>query len=240
MSEFLYRFREPLSAANSVILALLLLWLNTLALAPKRLPTNLAPIELTLLEPQAEPPIEPTVQPPAEPLHARPLPKAEKTAPRSVAQAAVPATVPAETGNVPLAPSTLPVQTVQLAPVAPLAQSVIVPVAAPTQPPINSARQAEAVYVGKVRAYLQSIKRYPTGREASLQHPAGTTVIWFTVRRNGELADAGVDSSSGAMLLDSTALTTVRRGSYPAFPDEAWAGRAQQRFTVELDFVPNN
>jgi len=96
----------------------------------------------------------------------------------------------------------------------------------------------EAGYVGKLRAYLHSIKRYPTGREASQQRPAGTAVIWFTVRRSGELVEAGIEASAASMLLDNAALSTVRRGVYPPFPDEAWAGKAQQRFTVELDFVP--
>jgi protein TonB len=228
MSEFLFRFREPLSAANSVILTLLLLlWFGTLAPAPKRPLTNLPPIELTLVEPEVQPPVEPQL--------ARPSPKAEKTAPRIVTQAVIPAMAQAETGNTPVAPSIRPIQTTPLAPPAP---AMAAPPAVPVMPPTNSGREAEAVYVGKVRAYLQSIKRYPTGREASLQRPAGTAVIWFIVRRSGDLVDAGIAASSGAMLLDSTALTTVRRGVYPSFPDEAWAGRTQQRFTVELDFVP--
>ena len=232
MSDFLLRFREPLSAANSLILALLLLWFNPLAPAHKRLPTNLPPIELTLIEPLVAQQIKPkTLMPVAQPsLHSA------SAMPRSIAPAVVPAMAPIEAANTPAAPGALPAQTAQpISHALPMAASVA---AAP--PPINSGREAEARYVSKMRAYLQSIKRYPTGREASLQRPSGTVAIWFTVGRNGELADAGIDLSSGAMLLDSTALATVRRGSYPPFPDEAWAGRAQQRFTVELDFVAAN
>lgn len=231
MSEFLFRFREPLSAANSLICALLLLlWLDALAPVYKQRLANLPPIELTLAEPE--------VLPPAKPLPELPVAKVERTAPRLVAPAMAPVMAPTETGDTPVAPG---VQSVQAAPLAPpalvaVAPNIAVPVAA--TPPVNAGREAEAAYAGKLRAYLQSIKRYPTGREASLQRPAGTATIWFSVRRSGDLADAGIEASSGAMLLDRTALATVRRGSYPAFPDDAWAGRAQQRFTVELDFVP--
>lgn len=238
MSAFLLRFREPLSAANSaIVMLLLLLWFDALIPAPRRLPTSLPPIELTLVEPV----VEPQIPPPVKPLLAQPSLKAERSAPRAVAQSVVPAATPTAAGDFPVAPSaqpTPPSQAAQSAPFAPPAVAVVAPALATPPPPINSGYAAEAVYVGKVRAYLQSIKRYPTGREASLQRPAGTAVIWFSVRRNGDLADAGIETSSGAMLLDNTALATVRRGNYPPFPDEAWAGKEQQRFTVELDFVP--
>lgn len=99
-------------------------------------------------------------------------------------------------------------------------------------------RNAEAIYIGKVRALLQAARRYPTSREASLTRPAGISVVWFRVRRSGELVDAGIEASSGSMLLDNAALATVRRNIYPVFPDEAWPGKAMQRFTVELNFIP--
>jgi protein TonB len=92
--------------------------------------------------------------------------------------------------------------------------------------------------VAKVRGYLNASKRYPTGREASMQRPRGKTRVWFVLARNGALQDAGVELSSGSMLLDNAALATVRRGSLPPFPDEAWSGAATRRFTVDLDFVP--
>jgi len=111
-------------------------------------------------------------------------------------------------------------------------------VAAPPAPPANVGLGADVAYVGKVRAYLQGIKRYPTGREASLQRPSGVAVVGFTLRRSGELLDAGIEATSGSMLLDNTALATVRRGTYPTFPEDAWVGKAQQRFSVELDFLP--
>jgi periplasmic protein TonB len=224
----LFRFREALSAANALLLMVaMLLLFHPIAHPSKHPAANFPPIELTLVAPEIQPPQ------PETPV-AQPSPTAGPKVPRSVAQITdQPIAIP-ETGSAGAAP-TVPVARASPALPAPV---VAAPVAVPPSPPINSGREAEAVYAGKVRAYLQSIKRYPTGREASLKRPSGTASIWFIVRRNGELADAGVEASSASMLLDSTALTTVRRGAYPAFPDEAWAGKAQQRFTVELDFVP--
>lgn len=108
----------------------------------------------------------------------------------------------------------------------------------PAAMPPDFESNAEAAYIAKVRAYLQDSKRYPTGREASLQRPAGTARLWFVLSRSGELIDCGVQRSSGSMLLDNSALSTVRRSTYLPFPGEAWKGRAQQRFVVELNFVP--
>jgi protein TonB len=103
---------------------------------------------------------------------------------------------------------------------------------------VNPAVELEAMYVAKVRGYLASVKRYPTGREASIQRPSGKAVIWFVLKRNGSLIESGIETSSGSMLLDSSALATVRRANYTAFPEESWAGQTQHRFSVELDFVP--
>lgn len=227
MSEFLFRFREALSAANALLLTVTaLLLLRAVEQPAKHLPPLSAPLELTLLAPEVPPP--PATTPPA-----APSPRVNPALPRQLA--AIPATpgVAAESDTAaapPAAPAASP---------APAAASITPAVAQPAAvAPANSAHQAEAGYVGKLRAYLHSIKRYPSGREASQQRPGGTATVWFLLRRNGELVEAGIEASAASMLLDNAALSTVRRGAYPAFPDDAWPGKTQQRFTVELDFVP--
>ena len=238
MSDFLFRFREPLSAAGSAMIMLLLpLLFHSLAPPLRKPATSFAPIELTFSVPEVRQPSEqPVIQPSL---------MESPAMPRSVAQAVAPRQEPITASKIVVAPAAaampvLATPTVQVAPAVPgQANQLVVSPA----PPVDSGRadsrlNAEAIYVGKVRAYLQTIKRYPTGREASLQRPSGTSVIWFVVRRNGELVEAGIQSSSGSMLLDNAALATVRRSIYPVFPDEAWSGKAQQHFTVELDFIP--
>jgi protein TonB len=226
---FIFRHRVILSAAASAFVILLLLYYRTTAFQPPL--SNSAPIELTLSTP-IDP--LPTTKPLVPQLAATPVIERKLALDASPQKAPAAKITPVEpAANVTTAPPGLvPAQLTHASPV----QSISVPSAAT----IDSGRNAEASYAGKVRAYLQTVKRYPTGREASLQRPAGTSAIWFIVRRSGEMVEAGIETSSGSMLLDNAALTTIRRGAYPVFPDEAWPGKAQQRFTVELNFVPVN
>lgn len=239
MREFIFRFREPVSAAGSVFLmALLLLLFRSLVPTIKHLATNTPPIELRISEPEVQLPAEQQVAPlplkaiPAIRRNASPVLAPPKGATISNDAIAAPAEPAAHVD----AATAMPAPSLSHA--VPAALGSAVPLDAPSAASADAGRNAEAIYVGKVRAYLQSIKRYPTGREASLQRPTGTSMVWFMVRRSGELVEAGIESSSGSMLLDNAAVATVRRSIYPAFPDEVWPGKAQQRFTVELNFVP--
>jgi len=252
MSDFLFRHRDSLSAAAAATFVLMLATAGRMP-ATQQPAAALMAIEV-MLEPaqQITPSPPPEVIPPPLPLPAARLrkPAAMVAVPRANVESGkhdVPPAVAVDRlrDPVPLEsavdlPAVPPPAAVPAA--APARTAAAVPDALPPLPaekPGTSA-DAEADYVGRVKAHLQASKRYPTGREASLQRPAGTAVIWFMVRRSGELAGAGVDISAGSMLLDNAALATVRRSSYPAFPDEVWPGKEQQRFTVELDFVPLN
>lgn len=92
--------------------------------------------------------------------------------------------------------------------------------------------------MSQLRAMLDANKRYPTGREASLQRPAGKVVVWFVLARSGALQDSGVEVSSESILLDKAALATVRRSTFPAFPEHAWPGASSHKFTATLDYLP--
>ena len=106
------------------------------------------------------------------------------------------------------------------------------------QPPISVS--LENNYIVSVRATLNANKRYPTGREASLQRPSGKVKLWFVLARNGTLQDAGIDESSNSIILDNAALSTLRRTTYAPWPEGSWASQSQHKFTVTLDFVPLN
>ncbi len=118
-----------------------------------------------------------------------------------------------------------------IAPPAPAA----VPAAKAAEPP---AVDVEAEYSAKVRAMLNSTKRYPTGREASQTRPQGRVKVWFTLSRAGALLEVGVQESSNNNLLDNAAVATVRRGSYPPFPEKGWAGHDQNKFSADIEFIP--
>ena len=106
------------------------------------------------------------------------------------------------------------------------------------QPPVSVS--LENNYIVSVRAILNANKRYPTGREASLQRPSGKVKLWFVLARNGALQDAGIDESSNSIILDNAALSTLRRTTYAPWPEGSWASQSQHKFTVTLDFVPLN
>ena len=90
-----------------------------------------------------------------------------------------------------------------------------------------------------MRAYLNGTKRYPTSREASMQHPQGKVRIWFVLKRDGSLVDAGIEDSSNSILLDNAGLATVKRGTLPPF-ENAFGSEETHRFTVDLDFHPTS
>lgn len=111
------------------------------------------------------------------------------------------------------------------------------PAAVPQAPVMLRAEASlEATYVGRLRAYLESIKRYPTSREARLQRPTGAVRVWLDIERDGSLRDCGIEKSSDSMILDSAALSTVRQGRYPAFTQESFEGKSANRFTVNLEY----
>lgn len=177
-----------------------------------------------------------TVQLLAEPEpEAPPPPPIPVPPPRAVAAvASAPASAAAVTPpQADVAPQTAPA-VAAAAPAAPAVPTVPTPAVATAVRPAG----LEDQYIASVRSYLNSIKRYPTGREASIQRPRGKARIWFVLGRDGHLLDCGIDESSDSLLLDRTALQTVQRGGFPAFPETAWSGHDSHRFTVELEFIP--
>jgi protein TonB len=183
--------------------------------------------------------IEPLLQPP--PKTPPPQVKQPEPKPKMLALPNVPMTpAPIEPARevTAAAESPRPIPTPTPAPSLPTATPVQeAPKMAP-QPPISVS--LENNYIVSVRATLNANKRYPTGREASLQRPSGKVKLWFVLARNGALQDAGIDESSNSIILDNAALATLRRTTYAPWPEGSWASQSQHKFTVTLDFVPLN
>ena len=226
--ETLYRARNWVASGPSFLLflAAILLTLNAAPKAPK--PKPHLPIKVTLAAPPAEQPQPPQPQPmpqlaPLEPVNPditlpampkltqRPTPRFTPTPASQAAPAAEPTPAPA---------ASAPAQAVAAAP-------------APSRP---SSTSADDAYAARVKAYLESFKHYPTSKEARLQRPRGTVEVWIVIDRNGGMKEAGVETSSGSLILDGAALQLVRGGSYPAFPPESFNGEATHRFTVQLNY----
>ena len=189
-------------------------------------PKATAPIQLLLEEWVAPAPTPPAPVPP---------PTVAPVKPREIAAA-----TPTPAANVAPAEAIAPAPTPTVAP--PLAKAVPVaatpsPPAPPPEPVKPVSATFEAEFIARVRALLNAGKRYPTGREASMQRPQGKARVWFTLTRNGSLVDSGIQDSSNSLLLDGAALATVRRAAFSAFPPEAWPGQEQHRFSANLEFV---
>ena len=235
----LYRRRDWIGAAS----AALMLGTVLLALAsPVMQKTIIAVAEetrLQLSEPEPESkvvvPVQPkpvtSVRPP--PIAALPAPsqssvKADAPSPTSVVASVVSKAVSTEA-----APS---------AAVSPLAMSQTAPtkaVEAPRQAPPPSVTQTVVQtdrYEAQILRYLESIKRYPSSREARQTRPSGTVTVWFDLSRAGRVLAAGIEKSSNSSLLDSEALKTVRTGNFPVYPEGVFASADMRRFSAHLSY----
>ncbi|MEB5476874.1 TonB family protein [Acinetobacter pollinis] len=109
----------------------------------------------------------------------------------------------------------------------------------PTPPVVHSAGNpsAEAGYLKQVRAAVEEQKRYPTGREASLDRPEGNVVVWLQVDRSGKVLDSGISEKSKSMLLNRAALSSLQNiKQVEPFPAEAFAGESQKKFIATLNY----
>jgi protein TonB len=120
-------------------------------------------------------------------------------------------------------------------PSAPDAQPSPLPPGPPAAPPGRPPKDLEEAYLAAIYQNLESIKRYPTDKEARIQQPQGTVRVRFVVARDGTLISVEIETSAGS-ILDHAAIATVKRGRFPPFPTEAWAGEATHSFVVPLEF----
>ncbi|MEO6921887.1 MAG: TonB family protein [Collimonas sp.] len=196
------------------------------------------PFKLEMVEPLEMPT---PVQAPALPRPlATPEVKPEAAAPQRSQPARQIEPQPPSTSSLPASPAAAPApaQQASATPAEPVAPSKP---AEPTQPaPVAAKPNIDGEYIGRIRSYLNSIKRYPSGREASQLRPEGTVKIWFVLRRDGSLVDSGIEQSSNSILLDEAARKTVGRATFPGFPEQFMADQETHRFSVDLQFRPAN
>ncbi|MBP1313347.1 TonB family protein [Herbaspirillum sp. 1130] len=229
--QLIYRHRDWVAALPATGLILLLVTAGIQVVKPLK-PKYDEPVKLEVIDPVSLPPPpqppQPPKTPPSEPAP-RSLPQPRPTPPVPKPELPKPTTTPAVSVPAPVAAPTPP------APAAPAPAAV-----APPTPPAPPAPKpnVEAEFIARVRAYLNAVKRYPTGREASLQRPEGTVKVWFILNRDGSVVDAGIEQSSNSMLLDQAARRSVGMGRFPAFPEQFQPGQSTHRFVVDLEFKP--
>lgn len=230
--------RHTLSAIFSMCLVALVFSMAQSFKGPAELAAQeLMELTTTLIEPLFEKPKPPEARPEPKPKNVPPAPTPTPTPRQELKQEVM---VPAESMRAAPAQSAAPVaQTTPAAPSAPVAQATP-EIPRPVAPQVPPSLSLENNYIASVRNTLNANKRYPTGREASLQRPAGKVKIAFVLARNGSLVEASVEESSNSIILDNAALATVRRTNYAPWPDGTWPLQSQHKFTVSLDFVPLN
>ncbi|MCL6329518.1 energy transducer TonB [Pectobacterium carotovorum subsp. carotovorum] len=108
--------------------------------------------------------------------------------------------------------------------------------ATPSAPSVNVAA-LENSYAQALRAQLEQTKRYPTGRQASLERPEGRVEVWLEVDRTGRVIDSGISSKARSMLLNRAAQASLQSiKQVRAFPADAFAGQNTKRFLATFDY----
>jgi protein TonB len=215
-----------------LVLHLLLFWALLSGLAQRMVEVIRSPIETRLIEDRPPPPPPPPTLPPPP---NTPPPTALQMPVPTIAlppPAAAPALAPVQAVPPPPPTASPPPPVEMQRPV--VMQPTITAPPAPAAP----ARNPDAAYIGELRSYLNSIKRYPTSREARQLRPEGTVRVWIELDRAGQLVGAGIEGSAGSLLLDNEALRTVRNGRFPPFAADAFAGQATHRFVVPIEYLP--
>jgi len=233
MAQAVFQYRDWIAATTAAAVMLLLAAAPAPHLRPPNPPQQRL-IEVTLEDlpevlPPPSPPVaapQPTTTPTIAPVKPTPLPKVKRQ-PAAIAE--IGQTVEAVAAN-----------NVEPSPIAPV-NSAPAPAAAapasPTPPTANPSNDNEERYVSAIRSHLEAIKRYPTSREARLEHPTGMAEVWFILDRNGKLGELGIEKTSGSSILDQAALSTVRRDDDSQFPAGVWGDQPTHRFTVRLNFT---
>lgn len=251
----LYRSRHVVSWLPALVIGGCLLFISQHAVLQVKPHYDDTVMELSLAEPEPEPPQpepipEPQPEPPPEP---QPEPQPE---PEPIAEPVVPAPEPVIQQQ-PIVkpkpkpkPETKPKPVPEKAPkpqqrVAQKPSAVSRPVSQPTAPPAPPAPPApkanaqalENGYLQALRRELEQRKRYPSGRQASLERPQGNVEVWLEVDRSGRVLASGIASKAPSMLLNRAALSSLQSISQlKPFPEEAFAGQSSKRFTATFNY----
>ncbi|MBJ2176662.1 MULTISPECIES: energy transducer TonB family protein [Pseudomonas] len=235
----LFRARRLLGSVPALI-ALVLIALGIQSQTLKVEPVyDESAVELALVEPEPEvvpPPVVEQAPPPpviedeeAEPAPPPPPPPPPKPLPKPEPK---PKPVPK-----PVVAKPTPTPPPVAAKPAPAAVAQAAPTPAPPAPPKVDGQALEGGYLKGLRNELDTYKQYPTGRQASLERPSGDVVVWLLVDRQGRVLDSGVQTPASSMLLNRAAANSLRRiKQVKPFPEQAFGGRNEQRFTATFNY----
>ncbi|MEK0207545.1 TonB family protein [Klebsiella michiganensis] len=241
----LYRSRHVVSWLPALVVAGCLLFVSQQAVLQVKPHYDDTVMELSLAEPEPPQP-EPVPEPQPEiPPQIQPEPE-----PEAVAEPVVPAPEPiiqakpvvkakAKPRPKPVVKEKAPKPQAIAAPQPAAVRSPVNKPAAPPSPPAPKAN-AQAVengYLQALRRELEQRKRYPSGRQASLERPQGNVEVWLEVDRSGRVLASGIASRAPNMLLNRAALSSLQSISQlKPFPEEAFAGQSSKKFTATFNY----
>lgn len=235
----LYRSRHLFSWLPALIVAGCLLFASQQAALKIQPRYDETAIELALVEPEPQPQMPPDPQPEPPPPEPEPIPEPVVPAPEPIVEAKpVPKPQPKPKPK-PVKEKAKPVEKPKPTP-APAAPRALVskPAAqpAPAAPKVN-AQAIENGYLLALRRELEQRKRYPTGRQASLERPQGNVEVWLEVDRSGRVVSSGIANKAASMLLNRAAMSSLQSiSSVKPFPSDAFAGQTTKRFTATFNY----
>jgi protein TonB len=213
--ELFYRWRTRIALSVTGLILVMVVIAAVVWVRPQDPPTLPGPdMTIALTAPQPAPP-EPAPEEPPPPPEVKPDQFIDKQVKHRERQ-----DKPVPPSNIPSTPDAAPSDD---------------PPGPPAKPPGRPAKDLEEAYAATVHQHLESIKRYPTDKDARVQQPKGTVTVRYVVARDGTLVSAVIEVSAGS-ILDRAALATIRRAHFPPFPAELWPGEATHEFRSELEF----
>lgn len=107
---------------------------------------------------------------------------------------------------------------------------------APAAPDRAAAGTIEAQYAATLRSNIDARTVVPDSIEYRLRRPKGETRVNFILDREGSVQEARIARTSGSDILDRQAVSIVKAGRYPPFPQAAFRGESRHSFLVTLEF----
>ncbi|CAI1783445.1 energy transducer TonB family protein [Serratia proteamaculans] len=242
----LYRSRHLFSWLPALIVAACVLFASQQAALKIQPRYDETTMELALVEPDPEPQPEPPVETPPQPEPPPPEPEAIPEpivpAPEPIIEAKpVPKPQPKPKPK-PVKEKARPVEKAKpvaatAAPRALVSKPAVQPTpAAPAAPKVNT-QAIENGYLQALRRELEQRKRYPSGRQASLERPQGNVEVWLEVDRSGRVLSSGIANKATNMLLNRAALSSLQSISQvKPFPSEAFNGQTTKRFSATFNY----
>jgi protein TonB len=107
---------------------------------------------------------------------------------------------------------------------------------APPAPARAAAGTLESQYAATLRTNIDARTVVPESVEYRLRRPTGEARVSFTLDREGLVLGAKVAHTSGSDILDRQAVSIVKGGRYPPFPQAAFRDESRHSFLVTLEF----